>query len=187
MPDPFVIPDSFTPLTGYKIFKASSGKGRVTIQSLIYSHVIWQPLKEKKATCYLTKSELFKWVSALRPSLRSMKDHVAPEEKCSCGLYTLKNPYAVLGRFRMYIPEHKDVVVINTPASMEHYNEFYVMARMQVWGKVVVASDGYRSEYAKIDTVYVDDRYTFLAEAIWDQYKVPVESINTFAKHAWLR
>lgn len=60
--------------------------------------------------------------------------HAAPSESCGCGFWALSDPY----NFR------QEVVGYNPD----------VMGVIKMWGKIVIGSQGYRSEYAKIIALY---------------------------------
>lgn len=179
------IPDAIRPLNGYKIVKITTGKGKVTVRSLIYYTTVWRPWEVKVATCEVLDNPLLRnWIGHL--NVNPKPKHSAPDLDCQCGIYTLKNPYSVLNRFKLYVPGNKDVIVINDPSALERVNEFYVMSELEVWGKVIVGDDGYRSEKARILRFFVDDRYTFLHDALEVQYGVPVQSVNAFVKASWV-
>ena len=84
--------------------------------------------------------------------------HKAPDPDCSCGLYCLKDPAHVTRHVNPRIGGRE------------------VIGQVSIWGRVIVATEGYRAEYAKINHLFVPsyDSYDWdIAKWMYDIYDPP--------------
>lgn len=126
------IPDVAGALIGYRVFKYRiESKYDIRLKSTVVRDHEWclnSPMKAEHYTNYL-------W----RPTPWQRDDHVAPAEGCECGLYAFNS----LG----HITKSSIPILLYGGDSQK---DSCIVARLNLWGKVIVAEKGYRSEYAEI-------------------------------------
>lgn len=84
--------------------------------------------------------------------------HDAPDADCSCGIYCLKSA------------EHVTRHVTPRIGGRE------VIGQVSIWGRIIVATEGYRAEYARIERLFVPgyEEYDWnVAKWMYDIYDPP--------------
>ena len=128
-----IVPDAIEPIVGWRCWNLNDAW---RLESLINGRdTPWRPGVRKEATCC---SEL---LSSLRASLPPetiaqlelkpedadlLREHAAPHEFCSCGIYAAK-----------------DLDTLQKVAFPEP-----IVGEVYLWGKVIPGENGYRAQYA---------------------------------------
>jgi len=113
------VPDSFTPVTGYRTWAVGLGR-------LWSSHgpekVAWPKSEALRAACLKHG-----YPSFFNPRL---PEHAAPDPLCSCGVYGVFAPWDL------------ELAEPRRPWSL-------VTGRVEGWGRVAVGQKGFRAEFAR--------------------------------------
>lgn len=99
------------------------------------------------------------WFPRKRMEAKCFNEHDAPVLDCQCGLYVCRSPLPV------------SIVV---PESL---NTLPVLGEVNLWGRVIEHSDGWRGQYAypKRLTIFDSPNSQKIAKALEKSYGVPVE------------
>jgi hypothetical protein len=113
------------PVVGWRRWRVEVADG------LLHSHwksIMWPPGEAMIARC--VKSSSFQ--------LAGRECREAPRKACSCGIYALTS-LDIIGDVNVNYPYISDGIL---PRSLDVYG------RVSLWGRVIVASRGYRGQYA---------------------------------------
>ena len=109
------------PITAWRAWEIYESKNRgVLIRSVTWK-MRWPPRKPVRAHC----------LSQIRGTIRAAPPHSAPDVEHRCGLYAVKNEEQARGWAR-------------TSAN----NRLRIVGKVQLWGRVLVFTEGYLAEYA---------------------------------------
>lgn len=142
------VPDGITPLTGYRMWRVVVEEDRPALYPMNLPTPAWRGAAADwvSASC-LNPSNLgipgpiITWPEGLGTDSPSLSSHHVPEEDCECGFYA----FAELDR---------DLLIGATrqPRSIspDGTEEYVVIGRVELAGKVIVHERGYRAERARI-------------------------------------
>jgi hypothetical protein len=121
-------PDYFEPTVGWRAWFVVQTRDGLRLSSVLYP-TLWTPRQEEVAAC--------------RPLGRGEgpAPHIAPHERCSCGIYAAKSP----GPATSYVHGHGGA---GEPL-------FRVMGTVSLWGTVIESELGYRASHAYPARLYI--------------------------------
>jgi hypothetical protein len=154
--------DAMGPLTAIRMWQVSS---EGLLLSIAGTATLWEPGKPMHAE--------HNWEFGM-PMILAVEEedietlvmkHQAPVSGCMCGIWCVKEA----------LPN--ELIIASRDAS----NRLFVAGEVQIWGKVIEHTDGYRAEHARITKLYVPDHELFTGPSILEftgiaeLYDVPVE------------
>jgi hypothetical protein len=159
-----VVPDKVSPEIGWRVWVVYShtSLGRARLESLT-QRVIWQPGVPATARCNTRLADIW-FTSPHFP-------HPAPHPRCSCGIFASDSIDWLFRRYNRHLTES---LVSWAPR---------VLGKVQLWGKVVPGSCGWRAEFAYPVELFIlkDSRLAgYWKRRSLRAYGVPVHSISDF-------
>jgi hypothetical protein len=127
-------PDYVEPLVGWRVWDVVESEGRLRLSSLCF-RTIWQPRRPTAGLCRR---------SLVNVAFSRLPDHLAPNERCSCGIYATRAGTRAAPYLSRLFRSGPNVV-------------HRVLGRVALWGTVVEASRGWRAAYAYPVALYVPD------------------------------
>lgn len=140
-----MVPDYFQPLTGWRKFGVREGGG--VLVSANYPQP-WHSAEAPAAVCIAERGGYD--VLTMTVTDRAAHPEPAPALKCHCGYYAYKA--------RNDAAQHQ---------------QGSVLARVELWGRVVIHARGYRAERLKIAELFIPHDYP-AREALAARYGVPL-------------
>lgn len=126
------VPDYIEPTVGWRVWDVVEEAGALRLRSPAFL-TIWLPRREAMALCRRSFPSLYS---------AGLPDHLAPHERCSCGLYaTQRAADAAPYLSRLFTRRH---CVLHR-----------VMGRVSLWGSVVECRRGWRASRAYPVSLYV--------------------------------
>lgn len=168
LPDVGPVPDAIEPLPAYRAWRVAEAPLRLESASMSGAASAWLPGVPAEARCLRNDfARLFGDAPSAQP-------HTAPEEGCRCGLYGMKTLDLLLG-----IPAPVRGAVGGRPGEgargpLGRGRPGLVLGRIEVWGKVIVATKGYRAQLARVTELYVAPGQERLVAELADIYEVEV-------------
>jgi len=158
-------PDSITPVVGIRGWRVSQTlRNHDRLFSVYKPGVSWPVGRKVTAQCIQPSAVLGKWIAHTMPiqgklddPIKSLPVHDAPYEDCTCGIYAL-NSSLVSGEVRPWQSNALVGVVL-------------------MWGRVLEGTRGWRGQYAKVVSLWMDSEEPERANLISqmaEMYHVPV-------------
>jgi hypothetical protein len=119
-------PDYVEPMEGWRVWAVGLDAGRLRLRSLLFD-AVWEPRRPLVAHCQHRRRSLW------RPWRVLPTDHAAPEERCHCGIYAVREQ-AQATRY----------VALPLPA----WAVCRAFGRVALWGEVVEGQTGWRAASA---------------------------------------
>lgn len=185
-----MIPDSVEPVVGYRVWSALDSGYLSSTNSQLRP---WMPGKNE-ALCYQTPSvkaqyqqmqsatstgvvyhqapaqTVYKNVDGQLQEVPYNAHDLIPDPACGCGFWFLKSVEDVVGMFGRALWGGGDMLYRQGP-----YNP--VIGKVKGWGRVILAANGYRSEFAEVLAIIAgEDLESYEKhQRIADLYGVPLE------------
>jgi hypothetical protein len=135
--DPAVrVPDMIEPFEGYRSWSYSVVEGRTRLFPM--NVMAFRDGASGDDGSRIWEGAWRRWVTASCARERFDRSHVAPDERCSCGFYAMKDPWRVILPWAM---AYSDEVGTRTGV---------VSGRVALAGKVIEHEQGFRTERARI-------------------------------------
>jgi hypothetical protein len=151
--DEFRTPDVIGTMLGWRAWKVPlkpDHLGQVILKSVTHGDTIWTPRQVMGAVCNKAAAK---------------KEGHIPGETCSCGLYAAKTlPHLQSMGYHRYDPERAGC--------------WRVAGEVELWGKVIEGTQGWRAEFGYPKVLYVPFEANHLADALSRTYGVPVKFKN---------
>lgn len=145
-----VVPDLVECLTAWRAWDVVGEGERLRLQALGKEH-IWRPRRAMEADC--AKASAFELLARRGP----VPTHDAPEESCSCGVWSFKELDGLV-------------------SALTRYGIIRVLGKVYLWGKVVETENGYRAQYAYPAELWL---FNETLEALGHIYNVPVRLVRS--------
>jgi hypothetical protein len=140
------VPDYFEPMIGWRAWRIRDTPAGPRLHSVTYSHCFWTPRDATVAEC-------------------EKKKHLAPDEGCTCGLYSAKHKAHLLGMgYHHYDPDRGGMNAVG---------------EVVLWGKIVEGTQGWRAERGYPRELYVPFEGWGYVKPLSEIYGVPVR-LNNF-------
>lgn len=152
-------PDAIEPIKGYRIWSLDSST--LDLKPL-FRRVAGLWLAGGTATtagCFITPGERRQLTGLDREPPE--EGHPVPHESCTCGFWAMHQRES-LGMYT------------HTLAPFDNYGLSFVTGEVEGWGRVVVGTKGWRSQYARPTCLYSTDENEYLLERVADKYAVPI-------------
>jgi hypothetical protein len=121
-------PDLIEPVVAWRVWHAVESDGELLLSS-VYRRVTWPRGRALEAVCDRARF----------PVISRRSRHVAPAERCQCGIYAADAHTA-----QEYLP-----------GSSHPPSAYPVIGRVRLWGEVVECDRGWRASRAYPDRIYV--------------------------------
>lgn len=156
--EPIAVPDYMGTLVGWRAWGVYPDADPPLLQSLKYAGAVWTPGERMEATC--GGARIAAWHS---------KDEGIPGNNCGCGLYAAKTREHLQSmNYHRYDAERRGL--------------FHVMGEVELWGRVVEGTQGWRAEFGYPRTLYVPFEAHRLVKPLRDSYGCKVK-LNNILKH----
>jgi hypothetical protein len=160
-------PDYIEPIVGWRSWLVVREGEGFRLRSVLYD-ALWPPRSELVACCLRRSSP---W--------RKRPEHVAPADRCRCGIYAAKQPEDAAS-------------YLEGRGWGEALGVHRVIGTVSLWGRVVECTRGWRASHAYPKAIYVPttrgpywlraERRDEVALALTD-YGVPVELLDPHARN----
>lgn len=149
----FIVPDRIGAINSWKGLKVELVAGKAVVKSPAYGHQHWKPGEA---------------VVAKHHGSHKHSDEDTPKEGCSCGIYS--------GKTRAH------QIRLGYAKNSGTHHDYRVLCELALSGKVIVATNGFKAQYARItkfivpDAIPEDEREELVLalQADWEILGVPV-------------